>query len=169
MNYILLFIFLFLVLNSIIFNKQVIISLILLAFGAYVYYFQPEKVTKTIQKIIPDNKPINIIENYKHYQPDTIESVMEHIDSFNSLVNIFNRETYEKLLMEKRFIMNKLYGMLQSMTGTDDESRFIEILKNLDKELNMKIKRNYDNNNDILLVSPDEPEPMNAFDKRDYL
>jgi hypothetical protein len=160
---IIIFIFSFLVLNSIVINKQVIIALGLIVIGYYLYTNNKIVYNATTRKI--EDK----LEMYKNYQPDSMEAALEHIKEFRDNSFKYDRISYEKLIELKRVIMNKLYGMSLSMTGTNDEHDFFELLKKLNSELNDSIKNNYDNNKDIILQMHGDPEPINLLDKRDYL
>lgn len=158
-----LFIFLFLVLNSVVINKQVIIALGLIVVGYYLY---------TNNKIVykaTSSSIENRLDKYRNYDDLTIKMVLEHLKEFNDLAFDLTRSSNEKMIDIKRLVMNKLFGISQSMTGSNDEHEFIELLKIIETELKKKIEINQYNNKDILLVKQGEPEPSNRFNKLDYI
>lgn len=160
-KYILLFIFGFLLMNSIQFKKETIIGLFLLTlFGGYLYYNR--RYTKPL---VNDHQLVE----YEKYGKSTIVSIIKQIRDFKAMSQVFDKRHYENLLDLKTDIINALLGFTMNINNERDADRFIKNIKKIKGELENKIKNNFNYNKDILLVHPDDPFPMNHYKHRDFL
>lgn len=160
-KYILLFIFGFLLINSIQFKKETIIGLFLLTlFGGYFYYNQ-----RYTEPLVNDHQLVE----YEKYGKSTIVSIIKQIQDFDKMSQVFDKRHYENLFDLKKDIVNALLGFTMNINNERDEDRFIKHIKKIKGDLELKIKNNFNYNKDILLVHPDDPLPMNHYKHRDFL
>lgn len=160
-KYILLFIFGFLLINSIQFKKETIIGLFLLAlFGGYFYYNR-----RYTEPLVNDHQLVE----YEKYGKSTIVSIINQIQDFDKMSQVFDKPHYENLFDLKKDIVNELLGFTMNINNERDEDTFIKHIKKIKSELEAKIKNNFNSNKDILLVHPDDPLPMNHYKHRDFL
>ena len=158
------FVFLYLFIVSIKLKKEVVVMVLLV--GIFFYFNQTNRIVNLIknndvlQNVLTINSsPIDKLDGFKHYSPKVIEDLQELYKEFEDNVSNFNRNSLEIALILKRKLMNSLLPISMKMTNNpNDEARFIGI-----------IKKNYQNNQDIILHEPGQPEPRNSFDDLDIL
>ena len=169
------FVFLYLFIISIKLKKEVVVMLLLV--GIFFYFNQTNRIVNLIKNndvlqnvLTINNSPLSRLNGFKHYSPKVIEDLQELYKEFEDNVSNFNRNSLEIALILKRKLMNSLLSVSMKMTNNpNDESRFIGIIKEIETLMNSKIKKNYQNNKDIILHEPGQPEPRNSFDDLDIL
>lgn len=162
----LLFLYLFIV--SIKLKKEVMVVLLLV--GIF-FYFNQSYINVDLKNILTINdSPLGKLDYYNHYSPKGFAEINELYDNFEKNVSNFNRNSLEIALILKRKLMNSLLAISMKMTNNpSDESRFIDTIKEIETLIDSKIKKNYQNNKDIILHEPGQPEPRNSFENLDIL
>jgi hypothetical protein len=169
------FVFLYLFIISIKLKKEVVVMLLLV--GIFFYFNQTNHIVNLIknQDVFQDVLTINSsslsrLDYYNHYSPKGFAEFNELYGDFEDNVSNFNRNSLEIALILKRKLMNSLLAISMTMTNNpNDESRFIDTIKEIETLMNSKIKKNYQNNQDIILHEPGQPEPRNSFEALDIL
>ena len=162
------FVFLYLFIVSIKLKKEVMVVLLLV--GIF-FYFNQSYINVDLKNILTINdSPLGKLDYYNHYSPKRFAEINELYDDFEKNVSNFNRNSLEIALILKRKLMNSLLAISMKMTNNPgDESRFIDIIKEIETLIDSKIKKNYQNNKDIILHEPGQPEPRNSFENLDIL
>lgn len=162
----LLFLYLFIV--SIKLKKEVMVVLMLV--GIF-FYFNQSYINVDLKNILTiNNSPLSRLDYYNHYSPKGFAEFNELYGDFETNVSNFNRNSLEIALILKRKLMNSLLAISMTMTNNPgDETRFIDTIKEIETLIDSKIKKNYQNNKDIILHEPGQPEPRNSFETLDIL
>lgn len=162
------FVFLYLFIVSIKLKKEVMVVLLLV--GIF-FYFNQSYINIDLKNILTINdSPMSRLDYYNHYSPKGFAEFKELYDDFEKNVSNFNRNSLEIALILKRKLMNSLLAISMKMTNNPgDESRFIDTIKEIETLIDSKIKKNYQNNKDIILHEPGQPEPRNSFENLDIL
>lgn len=169
------FVFLYLFIISIKLKKEVVVMLLLV--GIFFYFNQTNHIVNLIknQDVFQDvltinSSPLSRLDYYNHYSPKGFAEFNQLYGDFEDNVSNFNRNSLEIALILKRKLMNSLLAISMTMTNNpNDESRFIDTIKEIETLMNSKIKKNYQNNKDIILHEPGQPEPRNSFEALDIL
>ena len=169
------FVFLYLFIISIKLKKEVVVMLLLV--GIFFYFNQTNHIVNLIknQDVFQDvltinSSPLSRLDYYNHYSPKGFAEFNQLYSDFEDNVSNFNRNSLEIALILKRKLMNSLLSVSMKMTNNpNDESRFIDTIKEIETLIDSKIKKNYQNNQDIILHEPGQPEPRNSFDDLDIL
>ena len=169
------FVFLYLFIISIKLKKEVVVMLLLV--GIFFYFNQTNHIVNLIknQDVFQDvltinSSPLSRLDYYNHYSPKGFAEFNQLYGDFEDNVSNFNRNSLEIALILKRKLMNSLLSVSMKMTNNpNDEARFIDTIKEIETLMNSKIKKNYQNNKDIILHEPGQPEPRNSFEALDIL
>ena len=162
------FVFLYLFIVSIKLKKEVMVVLLLV--GIF-FYFNQSYINVDLKNVLTINdSPLGKLDYYNHYSPKGFAEINELYGDFEKNVSNFNRNSLEIALILKRKLMNSLLAISMKMTNNpSDESRFIDTIKEIETLIDSKIKKNYQNNKDIILHEPGQPEPRNSFENLDIL
>ena len=162
------FVFLYLFIVSIKLKKEVMVVLLLV--GIF-FYFNQSYINVDLKNILTINdSPLDRLDYYNHYSPKGFAEINELYSEFEKNVSNFNRNSLEIALILKRKLMNSLLAISMKMTNNPgDESQFIDTIKEIETLIDSKIKKNYQNNKDIILHEPGQPEPRNSFENLDIL
>tara|TARA_B100000035_G_C21021598_1_gene564286 strand:- start:1974 stop:2459 length:486 start_codon:yes stop_codon:yes gene_type:complete len=156
----LLFIFGFVFLNSINIQRETITILLLLG-GFYYYYEYVMSPHQKISKI----KNSEMLETYMSYDPEGIKELLENIKEFSDTLDNYTITDYEKLNILRRDITERMLQVSMNINNEDDTHSFLTLAKKLDGKMEEKIKINHNKNTDIMLEHPDDPKPLNFYDR----
>ena len=156
----LLFIFGFVFLNSINIQRETITIVILLG-GLYYYYEYVMSPNQKNSKL----KNSEMLETYESYDHDGIKDLLEYIKEFSDTLDNYTIVDYDKLNILRRDITERMLQVSMNINDEDDAHSFLKLAKKLDGKMEEKIKLNHSKNNDIMIERPEDPKPLNFYDR----